>query len=122
MAAGWTAGWAVGTMPQIVAPQGPLGTPTRVGTHCPLCLPSSLGIMASPEHPGSPGWMGPITQCATGTEQEAAATGPDLSCPGPDEHLGELEAWGLIRDRGLKTSEIQTWALQQMPRERGQLS
>ncbi|XP_045298677.1 sorting nexin-20 isoform X1 [Leopardus geoffroyi] len=45
--------------------------------------------MASPEHPGSPGWMGPITQCATGTEQEAAATGPGLSCPGPDEHLGK---------------------------------
>lgn len=48
--------------------------------------------MASPEHPGSPGCMGPITQCTARTQQEAPATGPDLLRPGPDGHLGGLEA------------------------------
>ncbi|XP_029781336.1 sorting nexin-20 isoform X2 [Suricata suricatta] len=46
----------------------------------------SLGAMASPEHPGSPGWTGPIAQCTAGTK-DAPATGPELLCPGPDGHL-----------------------------------
>ncbi|CAH6816570.1 sorting nexin-20 [Phodopus roborovskii] len=43
--------------------------------------------MASPEHPGSPGWTGPISQCTPRTRQEALPSGPDLPCPGPEEHL-----------------------------------
>uniref|UniRef100_A0A8C9DPB0 Sorting nexin 20 n=1 Tax=Prolemur simus TaxID=1328070 RepID=A0A8C9DPB0_PROSS len=43
--------------------------------------------MASPEHPGSPGWMGPTTQGPARTEQEAPATGPGLPRPGPEGHL-----------------------------------
>lgn len=34
--------------------------------------------MASPEHPGSPGWAGPV------------ATGPEHPRPGPEGHLGGL--------------------------------
>ncbi|XP_011246805.1 sorting nexin-20 isoform X2 [Mus musculus] len=41
--------------------------------------------MASPEHPGSPGWRGPINQCRTRTRQEVLPPGPDLPCPGPEE-------------------------------------
>lgn len=52
--------------------------------------------MASAEHPGSPGWTGPVTQCTAGTERDAPATGPDLCHPGPDEDSGGLEAWGLV--------------------------
>ncbi|XP_014683559.1 sorting nexin-20 [Equus asinus] len=43
--------------------------------------------MASPKHPGSPGWMGPRAQCMAGTKQEASATGADLPRPGPEGHL-----------------------------------
>ncbi|XP_037373988.1 sorting nexin-20 [Talpa occidentalis] len=43
--------------------------------------------MASPEHPGSPGWRGPITQHATGTMQGASATGLDPPPPGSEGHL-----------------------------------
>ncbi|XP_020038108.2 sorting nexin-20 isoform X4 [Castor canadensis] len=48
--------------------------------------------MASPQRPGNPGWMGPITQSTSRTEQEASAMDPDLPCPGPkrllDDHSG----------------------------------
>uniref|UniRef100_A0A8C8WTL8 Sorting nexin 20 n=1 Tax=Panthera leo TaxID=9689 RepID=A0A8C8WTL8_PANLE len=63
--------------------------------------------MASPEHPGSPGWMGPIAQCATGTKQEAAATGQDLPCPGPDEHLGT--PGGPSPNSSMTTGELQEY-------------
>ncbi|XP_047384940.1 sorting nexin-20 isoform X1 [Sciurus carolinensis] len=41
--------------------------------------------MARPEHPGSPGWTGPVTQCAAKTKQEAPTTDADLPSPGPGE-------------------------------------
>ncbi|KAF6289122.1 sorting nexin 20 [Rhinolophus ferrumequinum] len=45
--------------------------------------------MASAEHPGSPGWRGPVAPCAAGTKtkRKASATGPDLPHPGPEEDL-----------------------------------
>ncbi|KAF5919722.1 hypothetical protein HPG69_000323 [Diceros bicornis minor] len=52
--------------------------------------------MASPKHPGGPGWMGHGAQCMAGTKQETSATGPDLPRPGPEGHLGGLEAWGVV--------------------------
>uniref|UniRef100_A0A8D2E261 Sorting nexin 20 n=1 Tax=Sciurus vulgaris TaxID=55149 RepID=A0A8D2E261_SCIVU len=42
--------------------------------------------MAHPEHPGSPGWTGPITQCPAKNKQEALTTDPDLPSSGPGEH------------------------------------
>lgn len=65
--------------------------------------------MASPEHPGSPGWKGPITQCTARTQQEAPAAGPDLPHPGPDRHLGGLEARDSVWGRGLKAFKVQMW-------------
>ncbi|KAM5133245.1 sorting nexin-20 isoform 1-T2 [Callospermophilus lateralis] len=44
--------------------------------------------MACPEHPGSPGWTAPVTQCAAKTKQEAPTTDPDLPSPGPRERSG----------------------------------
>uniref|UniRef100_A0A8C9PXV0 Sorting nexin 20 n=1 Tax=Spermophilus dauricus TaxID=99837 RepID=A0A8C9PXV0_SPEDA len=44
--------------------------------------------MACPEHPGSPGWTGPVTQCAAKTKQEAPTSDPDLPSPGPRECSG----------------------------------
>ncbi|EDL87528.1 similar to RIKEN cDNA 9130017C17 gene [Rattus norvegicus] len=41
--------------------------------------------MASPQHPGGPGWTGPRNQCITRTRQEVLPPGPDLPCPGPEE-------------------------------------
>uniref|UniRef100_G3QYM1 Sorting nexin 20 n=1 Tax=Gorilla gorilla gorilla TaxID=9595 RepID=G3QYM1_GORGO len=61
--------------------------------------------MASPEHPGSPGCMGPITQCTT--QQEAPATGPDLLCPGPDRHLDTHS--GLSSNSSMTTRELQQY-------------
>ena len=52
--------------------------------------------MASHRHPGSPGWTGPICQDMAGTTPKASAPRPDLPRPGPEDHLGELEAWGLV--------------------------
>lgn len=54
--------------------------------------------MASAEHPGSPGWTGPVAPCTAGTKTkgEVSATGPDLPHPGPEEDSGVLEAWGLV--------------------------
>uniref|UniRef100_A0A7N5JGS0 Sorting nexin 20 n=1 Tax=Ailuropoda melanoleuca TaxID=9646 RepID=A0A7N5JGS0_AILME len=43
--------------------------------------------MASPEHPGSPGWTGPKAKCMAWTKQEASADGRDHPCPGPEGHL-----------------------------------
>ncbi|XP_007459536.1 PREDICTED: sorting nexin-20 isoform X2 [Lipotes vexillifer] len=43
--------------------------------------------MASPKHARSPGWTRPIAQCMAGTKLKASAPGPDLPCPGPEEHL-----------------------------------
>ncbi|XP_035309833.1 sorting nexin-20 isoform X1 [Cricetulus griseus] len=47
--------------------------------------------MASLEHPGSPGWTGPINQSTPRTRQEALPSGPDLPCPGA-EHLETLDS------------------------------
>uniref|UniRef100_A0A8C5LDR1 Sorting nexin 20 n=1 Tax=Jaculus jaculus TaxID=51337 RepID=A0A8C5LDR1_JACJA len=41
--------------------------------------------MASPEHPGSPGWTEPIAPCTARTGQEFPALGPDLPCPGLED-------------------------------------
>lgn len=60
-------------------PPGPLDT------HRPRSFRSEPRSMASAEHPGSPGWTGPVTQCTAGTKPEASAAGPDLPHPGPDE-------------------------------------
>ncbi|XP_006207916.1 sorting nexin-20 [Vicugna pacos] len=43
--------------------------------------------MANSKHHGSPGWTEPIHQCMAGTKPKAAAPGPDLPRPGPEEHL-----------------------------------
>ncbi|EAW82763.1 sorting nexin 20 [Homo sapiens] len=63
--------------------------------------------MASPEHPGSPGCMGPITQCTARTQQEAPATGPDLPHPGPDGHLDTHS--GLSSNSSMTTRELQQY-------------
>ncbi|PNI64052.1 SNX20 isoform 3 [Pan troglodytes] len=63
--------------------------------------------MASPEHPGSPGCMGPITQCTARTQQEAPATGPDLLRPGPDGHLDTHS--GLSSNSSMTTRELQQY-------------
>uniref|UniRef100_A0A2K5E720 Sorting nexin 20 n=1 Tax=Aotus nancymaae TaxID=37293 RepID=A0A2K5E720_AOTNA len=63
--------------------------------------------MASPEHPGSPGWTGPITQCTARTKQEAPATGPDLPHLGPDGHLDTHS--GLSSNSSMTTRELQQY-------------
>ncbi|KAM9192062.1 sorting nexin-20 [Dugong dugon] len=64
--------------------------------------------MASPEHPGSPGWTGhPVAQCAARTKQEASATGPDLPNPGPAGHLDTTSS--LSPNSNMTTRELQEY-------------
>uniref|UniRef100_A0A8C0VUY4 PX domain-containing protein n=1 Tax=Castor canadensis TaxID=51338 RepID=A0A8C0VUY4_CASCN len=61
--------------------------------------------MASPQRPGNPGWMGPITQSTSRTEQEASAMDPDLPCPGPKRHLDDHS--GPSSNSSMTTRELQ---------------
>ncbi|XP_008576468.1 PREDICTED: sorting nexin-20 isoform X1 [Galeopterus variegatus] len=63
--------------------------------------------MASPEHPGSPGWTRPLTQSMARTKQEAPATGAELSCPGPERHLDAHN--GLSSNSSMTTRELQEY-------------
>nr|XP_048284532.1 sorting nexin-20 [Myodes glareolus] len=61
--------------------------------------------MASLEHPGSPGWTGPIHQCTPRTRQEVLPSGPDLPCSGPEEHLETQD--GPSSNSSMTTRELQ---------------
>ncbi|XP_003416364.2 sorting nexin-20 isoform X1 [Loxodonta africana] len=64
--------------------------------------------MASPEHPGGPGWTGyPAAQCVARTKQEASATGPDLPHPGPEGHLDMPSS--LSPNSSMTTRELQEY-------------
>ncbi|XP_033613654.1 sorting nexin-20 [Fukomys damarensis] len=63
--------------------------------------------MASAEHPGSPGWMGAMTQTAAWTKQEASTTGPDLSHPRPEGHLDDPS--GQSSNSSMTTRELQEY-------------
>ncbi|XP_004431650.1 sorting nexin-20 isoform X1 [Diceros bicornis minor] len=63
--------------------------------------------MASPKHPGGPGWMGHGAQCMAGTKQETSATGPDLPRPGPEGHLEARSSPG--SNSSMTTRELQEY-------------
>ncbi|XP_004693587.1 PREDICTED: sorting nexin-20 [Condylura cristata] len=58
--------------------------------------------MASPKHPGNPGWMGPLDQHPAGTKQEASAIGPDPPLPGSEGHLGTPSSNSCMTTRELQ--------------------
>ncbi|XP_021567484.1 sorting nexin-20 [Carlito syrichta] len=63
--------------------------------------------MASPKHPGSPGWTGPMAQYTARTQQEAPIADPDLPHPGPEGHLDALGSQG--SNSGMTTRELQEY-------------
>ncbi|KAM5263392.1 sorting nexin-20 [Ctenodactylus gundi] len=63
--------------------------------------------MASAEHPGSPDWMGDMTQGKATTKQEEPTTDPDLPHPEPEGHLDVASGKG--SNSSMTTRELQEY-------------